>query len=145
MSYREKYHDRKARGKCVECAGKDAIPGQVLCDGCSAGRQERKGVLIQFRVCTNCGSEPAMPNRKRCETCHKKLRKSVDTLLAKRRAAGKCVTCGADPSPGFKSCAKCRAYQRKRQREYYYVKRVCRDEIAERRQRRETEMETQDA
>ena len=38
---------------------------------------------------------------------------------AENIAAGKCRTCGEDPTPGYATCAKCRKAKRKYQRDWY--------------------------
>ena len=129
MSYRAYYHDRKQRGKCVECASRDAVAGKTMCAPCLAERRERKSTLVGLGVCTNCGSQPAEPRRKKCARCLRDCRDAIRALFDRRRDAGQCVTCGRDPTPGRKSCDECRRDQARRSRESYHARRVCRDEI----------------
>ena len=128
---------RKARRLCTICGGA-AVPGRVMCPDClvrnTAYTRKRRKRNIARGVCIRCEKQPSMAGRQACFDCFEKYRENnrlrAADILARRKAHGLCLSCGARPLPGRARCSDCLARVRAsvvRLHEARRAKRVCRN------------------
>lgn len=153
--YKSRYYRLVASGTCVKCGKNPAIEGLRLCSCCyirdkewrSQYRIKKKSseaskayyqLLKKNGICTQCGQRPALPDKVRCEECHKKdieynrnrryktdedkkkQNKRVSNRYYRLKEQGLCVRCGQRPSlPGLTSCLQCRLSHNQSQSGYF--------------------------
>lgn len=125
----------KARGICVKCGQRDAIPEKTLCPDCReknnqkrrkkkdkpipgawyARQCERAKELRKARIaegiCVKCGKEKASPEAQYCHKCRARRKELDRAIRDKKIAAGLCVYCGHNKAlPGLLSCRECRLF-----------------------------------
>jgi hypothetical protein len=104
---------RRAAGLC-KCGAKPPR-GYRICDACRAKDAARKKARIDRKIaeglCRRCCREPALLGRMHCADCREKYKAANLAVYHRRKQAGLCG-CGGMPARGFKSCVKCREYQR---------------------------------
>lgn len=81
-----RYREAQARGDCVECRERKAVPGKTRCETCFGAKNRRQAASRQRRIeagiCADC-PRPCVPGNRRCEPCKEKARQQA----AKRKAA----------------------------------------------------------
>lgn len=70
--------------------------------------------------CTYCGRRPGLPGYKLCNQCRESLAAKRATQKKAWRGEGLCPDCGQQPEPGRKTCPRCLAKARKRNRARYH-------------------------
>lgn len=99
-----------AEGRCA--CGAERGRGSRSCDRCMDRDNARQARYTQRRIddglCRRCPA-PAKPGCKHCDDCIAKASKYTSNFRRRNRQAGLCP-CGAEPTPGYKSCDHCRAY-----------------------------------
>ena len=123
MPDRVQYRRRKSLGLCTVCGQSPAAPPSPNCADCIQDRRARAASLKRSNLCVDCKAD-AVQGKTRCAKCLEyHVRK--DARERKQRAAtGKCYYCTRDRTPGMKTCSKCRAKRRERNREDYHFRRV---------------------
>ena len=139
MTKKERYEARKAAGLCVWC-GNPAVEGQTQCLECKQKRSKYAKDLLEWRksigICTVCGKYPAYRGST-CLICKQDRREynygkeltdeqkakhneHNKAMREKRKAEGKCVTCGRDLPKYCKTinCPECNAHKRRVQSEW---------------------------
>lgn len=127
--YMERYHERKARGVCVDCEA-PATRG-VRCDRCYRRMERTKHLKRQRRIenglCPQCGKNPVgngPRGGKLCAECDEKRHKKY--RRRERKTPDGICRCGDPVEPGKKFCYFClaraaadtRARERGRMREH---------------------------
>lgn len=106
----ETYLARKARGLCVNCGHRPAVPGAVKCERCRESdkrfRERRNAEAAAGGTCIDCGRKAE--SGALCASCRAKRKEAAKTRYWHKREQGLCAECGKVPAmPGRVRCEAC--------------------------------------
>ena len=90
---REKYYNLKARGICVYCKKRPAIPGKTKCSKCIAKIRSRKNAnksdiprseRVSYGICYICGKNRVIKDHGVCENCYKIRLQAMEKCIDNR-------------------------------------------------------------
>ena len=112
----------KEQHRCPECGEK--LPDgytKLHCEKCLAYRNKKRELLKKEHICVACCKAKAEPGKTLCKNCLERMCKISKEYYKKRityrREHGLCTKCGKPISGPYKTCDKCRKYQREKKRE----------------------------
>lgn len=86
MTYEKRRKKLKQAGLCVICR-KPSVKNKTMCYSCAKKqgdyRKQRRINRFDKGLCTCCGKNSPMPDKKRCKECHDRRLEWMDTDIAK--------------------------------------------------------------
>lgn len=108
--------ERKANKICRNCDN-PVTDNHRKCDSCRQKDRESKQLLKKDGKCTDCQSINVMPNKSRCNECHKKREEGRKKRYQKAKEDGLCPVC-TKINTGGKLCEDCRKVWRTKTKKY---------------------------
>ncbi len=102
---KQRQAEAEAKGNCIQCFEKPALPKRKRCAGCNSQSSRTKDyhACIAEGRCVNCKRKPVIDTR--CAECRNKVRRQAN----KRSRNQRMCRCGHRPprAPGKRSCEIC--------------------------------------